>query len=123
VVANLLSNATKFTPESGRIAITIDPALMDGKAAVMVSVKDSGPGVPKEAQGKLFSKFQQVEKGGAKSEQKGSGLGLALVREIVEHHEGRVGLESEPGQGTRFYFVLPIINKGDAGNEKDPHRG
>ena len=67
--------------------------------------------------------FQQVEKGGAKSEQKGSGLGLALVREIVEHHEGRVGLESEPGQGTRFYFVLPIINKGDAGNEKDTHRG
>ena len=121
VVANLLSNATKFTPESGRITISMDKARLDGREAVMVSVQDSGPGVPKEAQGKLFSKFQQVEKDGAKSSQQGSGLGLALVREIVEHHQGRVGIDSDLGRGARFYFLLPILEKGDASEEKDTH--
>lgn len=111
VVANLLSNATKFTPESGKIVLSIAGAMLDGKPGMMVSVKDSGPGIPEEAQSRLFSKFQQVEKGGAKSEQKGSGLGLALVREIAEHHGGKAGVESEPGQGARFYFILPVPTK------------
>lgn len=113
VVANLLSNATKFTPESGRIVIGMDQTRLDGRDAVRVSVTDSGPGVPREAQGQLFSKFQQADPDVIQSEQKGSGLGLALVREIVEHHQGRVGVESEMGRGARFYFILPIIQKGE----------
>jgi signal transduction histidine kinase len=107
VAANLLSNATKFTPEQGEITLAMETLNWDGREAVKVSVTDSGPGIPKEMQGKLFSKFQQIDNV-PKEKQKGSGLGLALVREIVEHHHGKVGLESETGQGARFYFLLPI---------------
>jgi len=110
VVANLLSNATKFSPESGKIFISIELAALDGQNGVKVSVKDTGPGVAKEMQEKLFNKFQQVDNI-VKSKEQGSGLGLALVREIVEHLGGKVGVESEPGKGSTFYFILPIINR------------
>jgi len=106
-LANLLSNATKFTPESGRILVSVGVVSEGGKNMVRVSVRDSGPGIAGEMQEKLFNKFQQVENA-VKSKEQGSGLGLALVREIIEHHEGRAGVESEAGAGSNFFFTLPV---------------
>jgi len=108
VIANLLSNATKFTPEQGKISVNLEKISQDGKPMVKVSVKDNGPGIPIEMQAKIFDKFQQLDNP-VQPKEKGSGLGLALVREIIEHHQGEVGVESEPGKGATFYFVLPIL--------------
>lgn len=108
VMANLLSNALKFTPDGGRVNVSMEKLDESGKSAVKVSVSDNGPGIPKEKQPQLFTKFQQVE-GMVRSKEQGSGLGLALVREIVEHHGGRVGVESEPGKGSVFYFVVQVV--------------
>lgn len=100
VLSNLLSNALKFTPSGGRIAL----ALHDAGTAVEVSVSDSGIGIPLDRQGELFSDFTQLGRGDAK---RGSGLGLAICRRIVEAHCGRIWVESAPGAGSRFVFTLP----------------
>lgn len=103
VLANYLSNALKFTP-AGRIRLS---AGVLGRW-VMVSVADQGPGISKEDAGKLFKSFAQLEAGRSAG---GTGLGLALVKQIVEHHGGTVGVDSEPGRGATFWFTLPT---GDA---------
>jgi len=108
VMANLLSNATKFTPEGGTITVEVE-RLGGGEPAALVSVADDGPGIPVEAREKLFDKFQQVE--GVAVKEQGSGLGLALVREIVGRHNGEVGLDSAPGRGSTFYFILELKNR------------
>jgi len=105
IVANYLSNAIKFTSDGGKVKIKAETISENGKKQVKVSVSDTGPGISVEGQAKLFSKFQQLETRKA-SKQKGSGLGLALVKEIVEHHGGKVGVESEPGSGSVFYFTI-----------------
>jgi len=107
VMANLLSNAIKFTPSGGQVRVAVKPAAENGKSMVRVTISDNGPGIRPEVQGKLFDKFQQGDRL-ARVKERGSGLGLALVRQIIEHHGGRVGLESEPGQGSQFYFLLPV---------------
>ncbi len=107
VMTNLLSNAIKFTPPGGRISVEIQIMTRDDTSAVKVMVRDTGPGIPAEAQGRIFDKFQQVDSM-VRSKEQGSGLGLALVRWIVESHDGKVGLESEPGFGSVFFFVLPL---------------
>ncbi len=94
---NYLGNAVKFTLEGGEISVCA--RWEEGK--VKVGVKDTGPGIPRESLGKIFEKFQQ---GPLK---KGTGLGLALVKHIITAHGGKVWAESEPGQGSSFYFVLP----------------
>ncbi len=107
VIQNLLSNAFKFTPDGGKI--TLSASLLEGaEPSIKVCVKDTGPGIPKEHQHLIFGKFQQVP--GTKDMvkgPKGTGLGLAIVKGIVESHGGQVGFESEPGQGTKFFFTLP----------------
>jgi len=105
VIANLLSNAIKFTPEGGMVKVAMETCRENENGAVKVSVSDNGPGIPKEKQGGLFNKFQQVEDL-VKTKEQGSGLGLALVREIIGHHGGSVGVESEPGKGSVFYFTI-----------------
>ena len=126
VMANLLSNATKFTPPGGRILVSMEDVIEDGRPSVRVAVQDSGPGIPREMQDKLFDKFQQVDRL-IKEKTQGSGLGLALVREIIAHHGGRVGVESEAGAGSAFFFILPlpapetrqgVLNRRDAENAK-----
>lgn len=107
VMANLLSNAIKFTPAKGSVKVSAGIHIEGEKRTVRVAVADTGPGIPREHQDKLFNKFQQVDQL-VRSADQGSGLGLALVREIVEHLGGSVGLESEPGAGSRFYFILPL---------------
>lgn len=99
---NLVGNAVKFTPKGGRIAISVG----SGEEGVSVSVKDTGPGIPKEDLNAIFDKFKQVTITGYRKI-KGTGLGLAIVKHIINAHGGKVWVESEPGQGSSFVFRLP----------------
>jgi signal transduction histidine kinase len=101
VMNNLISNSLKFTPVGGKI--TIQAVVAEEK--LHVSVTDTGIGIPKEKQGTLFNKFSQVRQ---PNEKTGTGLGLYIVKGIIEAHGGVVGMESEPGHGTKIYFTLPI---------------
>jgi PAS domain S-box-containing protein len=102
-VTNLVSNAIKYTPEGGHIAIALDQ--QDGQ--LRWQVRDSGIGVPTSAQGRLFEKFFRADNAVA-LETEGTGLGLHLVRLIVEQFGGSVWWESEPGHGATFGFALPV---------------
>jgi signal transduction histidine kinase len=101
VLDNLLSNALKFTARGG---ITI--SAIDKGDFVMVSVKDTGSGIAKEEHDRIFDKFYQI-KVGTGYPSKGTGLGLAIVKSIVESHRGKIWVESEPGKGSDFRFILP----------------
>ena len=101
VVFNLLSNAVKFTPPGGHV--TVAAARVNGE--VQVAVADTGPGIAAEDHERIFEEFQQTDVGVGQRE--GTGLGLALSRRLVELHGGRIWVESEPGQGSRFVFTLP----------------
>ena len=102
VVINLISNAVKFT-DAG--SITCRTALCDGE--IVVGVTDSGIGIAPEDQPKVFERFKQV--GDTLTDKpKGTGLGLPICKEIVEHHGGRIWVESEPGKGSTFSFTLPV---------------
>jgi signal transduction histidine kinase len=102
VVINLLSNAGRFTERGG---VTVR-AWREGQA-VLVSVRDTGPGIAEEDQGRLFEPFQQVD-GSIRRRHGGSGLGLSISRRFVEMHDGRVWLESQIDVGTTIYFSLPL---------------
>ena len=102
VVRNLIGNAVKFTPEGGEIRISARL----GNEGVEFSVKDTGPGIPKENLKAIFEKFNQLPVK-ASEWMKGTGLGLAIVKHIVTAHGGSVWAESDPGQGSTFIFVLP----------------
>ncbi|MFG6486466.1 PAS domain S-box protein [Roseateles sp. BYS78W] len=103
VLLNYLSNAIKFTPVGGRVELRM---LGEGPRLWRLEVEDSGIGIPADRLGQLFVEFQQLDDGLTKHHQ-GTGLGLALTRRLVEAQGGRVGVYSEPGQGSRFYAVLP----------------
>jgi signal transduction histidine kinase len=96
VLANLLTNALRYTPEGGAITVTVRAA--DGDVAFEVS--DTGPGIPPEDRAHVFDRFTKS------AESRGSGLGLAIARSIVEAHGGTISAESGPS-GTRFRFVVP----------------
>jgi len=102
VMLNLLSNAAKFVPASGG---RVEVRLRADADAVRVEVQDNGPGVPPAQQALVFEKFRQG--GDAGNRPQGTGLGLPISREIVEHFGGRMWLRSEPGQGACFGFELP----------------
>lgn len=101
VLVNLLSNAVKFSPEGS--VVTVSSELTD--TALKVSVKDRGSGLPEGAEKTLFSRFKQFVKG--PDAPKGSGLGLAICKEIVASHNGTIGVESEQGKGSTFWFTIP----------------
>jgi PAS domain S-box-containing protein len=103
VILNLISNAIKYTPAGGRIDILIG----HDRAGVLWSIRDSGIGIPKAAQTRLFEKFYRAENA-LTVDTEGTGLGLYLVRLIVERFGGTIACESEEGQGTRFTFSLPV---------------
>ncbi|MBI4592939.1 MAG: GAF domain-containing protein [Candidatus Rokubacteria bacterium] len=104
VVLNLVSNAIKYTPGAGDIAIRMD---RDGDA-VLWAVRDSGVGVPQDAQHRLFEKFFRADNA-LSVETEGTGLGLYMVRLIVKLHGGQVWYESEEGRGSTFSFRLPVV--------------
>lgn len=102
VLSNLVSNAIKFTPLGGQVTISAETTLDN----VRFTVADTGRGIPPEALPRVFDKFFQVQSS-TESGAKGTGLGLAIVKHIVELHGGEVGVESNAGMGSRFYFTLP----------------
>ena len=102
VMRNLIGNAVKFTPKGGQVTVTASP--VDGK--LQVSVQDSGPGIPAENLTTIFEKFQQGNHKGAHT-RPGTGLGLAIAKNIITSHGGEIWAESQLGQGSKFFFVLP----------------
>jgi signal transduction histidine kinase len=102
VINNLISNSLKFTSSGGTIKISAKPAI----GSVMVSVSDTGAGIPKDKQHLLFTKFTQLS--GAEHGSIGTGLGLYIVKGVVEAHGGSVSLESEEGHGTTITITLPL---------------
>ena len=103
IVFNLLSNAMKFTPDGGRVALSAERR--DGE--IRVAVRDSGIGISTEDQGRIFEEFAQTREGRRAAE--GTGLGLTLTKRLVELHGGRIWVESEPGKGSTFTFSLPLL--------------
>ena len=109
VLLNLLSNASKFTDEGTITVITEVVEDLGGHAEVIVKVKDTGPGISKEDQKKLFQPFSQVDASPTRKTG-GSGLGLSISNHLIQMHGGRMGIESEAGEGSIFYFTLPVFH-------------
>ena len=110
VLVNLLSNAIKFTPDGGEVTITCAP---DGHGMVECAVSDTGVGIPAEDLPAVFDKFHQVD-AARTAKVKGTGLGLTIVKHLVENHGGSIRVESSVGVGTVFTFALPAADA--AGN-------
>ncbi len=102
VLTNLVTNAIKFSPTDSFITMIAKP---EGHK-IDFEIIDEGRGVPKEQRKKIFDRFHQVEKDDSRKK-KGSGLGLSIAKTFVEAHGGRIGVESEPGKGSKFWFWIP----------------
>lgn len=107
VLSNLVSNALKYC--DGQVIVRLDARA----SYACVSVIDSGPGLSAEESRKIFERYRR-----ASTTQRGYGLGLHTSRRLIEAHHGRIGISSEPGKGSRFFFELPIV-KGPAGSQTE----
>lgn len=116
VLSNLLSNAMRYTPSGGRITFRAERL---GNKAVL-SVEDTGIGIPKSYLGRIFDKFVQVSGHGQAG---GAGLGLAISKEIILAHGGRIWVESEEGKGSRFFFTLSLAAGEEPTNEQNTDSG
>jgi signal transduction histidine kinase len=110
VLTNLMDNALKHTPAGGRVAVRGEARGTD----VLIHVDDSGPGIPPDELPRIFERFYQVDKARRGGEGRGNGLGLAISREIVQVHGGRLEAASAPGQGSRFTMTLPTALPSDS---------
>lgn len=102
ILTNLIHNAMKFTPSSGRISISLTPM---EDSAIQVCVADTGCGIASEEVPHVFDRFYRSDSG--TTESRGAGLGLAITKSLVDLHQGRIWVESTVGSGSRFYFTLP----------------
>ncbi len=118
ILYNLLSNAIKFTPDDGQVTVAAE-AWLDG---VTVTVTDTGPGVAPDDLERIFGEFEQVRPTQGQRHE-GTGLGLALARRFVELHGGRIWVESNLGQGSRFCFHLPGMRPAPAADPAPPAPG
>ena len=105
-LVNLIGNAIKFSPAGSTVTVS---AHRD-QAEVVVSVHDTGRGIPPDKLGKIFERFEQVDSSDAR-QKGGSGLGLAISRSIIHQHGGRIWVESELGKGSTFSFALPLVHQ------------
>jgi len=105
VFSNLLRNALKVTPRGGRIDVSarLEADGDDGRSEVRFTIRDTGPGIPPEHLPALFETFWR----GERARRGSAGLGLGIARGIVEAHDGRIAVESEPGKGAAFSFTVP----------------
>jgi len=103
IINNLLSNAFKFTPEGGKIDFIIEKMIKE----VEIRISDNGIGIPEERIDNIFDRFYQVD-GSHTRESEGTGIGLALTKELVELHRGKIRVESKEGEGTTFTVLLPL---------------
>lgn len=106
VLTNLLSNAFKFTKAGGRVNVCLEKCILDSRRCAHIIVEDTGCGIPKEEQAHVFERFYRTEQDSS-SQQIGSGIGLNMVYEYIQLHEGKVSLESEEGKGSRFIVDIP----------------
>ncbi|HQU81478.1 MAG TPA: ATP-binding protein [Pyrinomonadaceae bacterium] len=104
-VSHLIDNAIKYSPE--RTSVLVSTILEADFLRIIV--EDRGYGIPNSEKDKIWQKFYRIPRDGQDKEEESTGLGLSLVKEIVEQHGGEVGVESEPGQGSRFSFTLPRL--------------
>ena len=104
VILNLLSNAIKFTNPYGKISVNI----YDKVDNIEISVKDTGVGIPKDKLNLIFDRFVQIDKT-IKRNKEGSGIGLSIVKSLVERHEGKIEVKSELGSGSEFIITLPVV--------------
>jgi signal transduction histidine kinase len=103
VLANLISNAIKFTPPGGRVTVRLE----QGRSALRFSVEDTGPGIPDGMRRAVFERFRQV----GRNDSRGQGLGLYISKSIVDAHGGRIRAESAGGRGTRVLFTVPRVSR------------
>ncbi|MBI4656976.1 MAG: hypothetical protein HY746_09575 [Elusimicrobia bacterium] len=110
VLSNLISNALKYTPRGGKVKVSAKmPDTTDYPLYFVVSVEDTGTGIPQSEIYRIFGKFEQVKSARPNVKcPKGAGLGLYIARTVVEAHGGTIGVESIEGKGSKFYFTLPI---------------
>jgi len=107
VLANLLGNAIAFTPAGGRVWVAARVARNDSVPELLVEVGDDGIGIAAENHALVFQEFAQVDSSPSRQHH-GTGLGLTIARRLVELHRGRIWLESALGEGSRFYFTIPL---------------
>jgi PAS domain S-box-containing protein len=117
IMGNLVSNALKFT-DAGRVTLTFEARQHDA----LVTVEDTGIGIPTEHLSTLFEPFKRIEIPGER-DREGTGLGLAIARRLTEAMGGQIGVESSPRRGSRFWFTLPLATGGDMGNALPAGRG
>jgi len=104
VILNLISNAVKFTPR-GEVILRVKESI--GDDSIQISVQDTGPGISPDHRDAIFERFHQLEEAN-QGKPKGTGLGLPICKEIVEHHGGHIWVESDVGKGSIFHFTIPI---------------
>jgi signal transduction histidine kinase len=114
IVTNLVSNALEFTARGG---VTVRLEVVGEE--VEVSVRDTGIGIPEGALDSVFDEFTQVD-GGTRRELGGTGLGLSIAQRLVHLHGGTIGVESEVGRGSRFWFRLPLAGRSRPGDARSP---
>ena len=107
VLVNLIHNAVKFTPPGGDVVLAADMVSIGeaGQGAVRFAVSDSGEGIPADDVPRIFERFYRVDKSRAGG---GTGLGLSISRHLVESHGGEIWAESVEGEGSTFFFTIPI---------------
>lgn len=108
IIVNLLSNAIKYTPPEGHVWVEARPA----GESVLVSIADDGLGISPEDQAQVFERFYRVRRPETDGIE-GTGLGLAIVKSLVEAHGGEIGLKSHLGEGSTFYFTIPVASVAD----------
>jgi signal transduction histidine kinase len=103
---NILFNAIKFTPPNGQVICRTDDDGYLGKPSIVIEIRDTGIGIPKDKIDSIFTEFSSLQRMGTKGE-KGTGLGMSIAKKIVELHGGKITVESEVGKGTTFSIYLP----------------
>jgi len=112
VFSNLISNAIRHTPSGGAIDVRVQP----NNGLIRFEVADTGEGIPQEHQRHIFERYYRVPG----SNSKGAGLGLSIAKEMVEAHGGEIGVESEPGRGSTFWFTVPKFVQDESKGELRP---